>query len=116
MINDHSERLFLSGDVAGSLKKSCNELKQKKYLKSNILDRSLDAVSDEINQDYFESVKRADRHDQFIEKIPSEAVVGWVDFIVNTMELSILLGIVGLIFIVSDLKISTCTLASATGL
>ncbi|MCK5311717.1 MAG: hypothetical protein KAJ62_06385 [Desulfobacteraceae bacterium] len=38
--------------------------------------------------------------DQFIKKIPSEAVVGWVDFIVNTMELSILLGIVGLICII----------------
>ena len=38
--------------------------------------------------------------DQFIKKIPSEAVVGWVDYIVNTMELSILLGILGLLCII----------------
>jgi hypothetical protein len=38
--------------------------------------------------------------DQYIEKIPSEFLVDWVGFIVNTMELSIVLGIVGLIFII----------------
>ena len=38
--------------------------------------------------------------DQFIEKIPYEAVAGWIDYIVNSMELSILLGIIGLICII----------------
>ncbi len=38
--------------------------------------------------------------DKYIEKISFEAVASWVDYIVNTMELSILLGIVGLICII----------------
>ena len=38
--------------------------------------------------------------DEYIEKISSEVVLDWVDFIVNTMELFILLGIIGLVFII----------------
>ena len=37
--------------------------------------------------------------DPYIEKISYESIADWLDFIVNTMELSILLGIIGLICI-----------------
>ena len=38
--------------------------------------------------------------DPYIEKIPYESVANGIDYIVNTMELSILLGIIGLICII----------------
>jgi hypothetical protein len=38
--------------------------------------------------------------DPYIEKIPYKSVFDWVYFIVNTMELYILLGIIGLICII----------------
>lgn len=51
MMNDHSERLFLSGDpVEMSLRKSFEELKSKNYIKSRIIDESFDSILTEIDE------------------------------------------------------------------
>jgi len=74
MINDHSERLFLSEDIEKSLFQSIDELKQKKYLKNRILDNSLDYIIEEIRQDYFEKYRSYDRLTRFFFFIIQEGI------------------------------------------
>jgi hypothetical protein len=60
MMNDYSERLFLSKEPAVSLKDSLNVLSKKNYLSANIVQNSVDYLIEEISKNF---IKRYENYD-----------------------------------------------------
>lgn len=56
-VNDHSERLFTTEDVRGSILQSIEELKKHNYLKAEIMDRSAEELIRYFETTYFEKYK-----------------------------------------------------------
>lgn len=57
MMNSHSERLFLSGNINDSLSESFKEIKQKNYINNKIIDDSFDHIYHDIDQRFFQKYK-----------------------------------------------------------
>jgi len=74
MINDYSEKLFLSDNPEKVLKEIFNDIKEKKYLHNEIIEQSFDEIWTELKKEYFDKYKNYDKVLRFFFFILNEGV------------------------------------------
>lgn len=74
MMNDYSEKLFLSDNPESTLKEIFADIEKKGYLKSEIIDSSFNSVWNELNSGYFNKHKNRDKVLRFFFFIIQEGV------------------------------------------
>lgn len=74
MINDYSEKLFLSDNPEKELKNIFESIKRKNYLKKEIIESSYDDVWNELKKEYFDKYDKYDKILRFFFFILQEGV------------------------------------------
>jgi hypothetical protein len=74
MMNDYSEKLFLSDSPKSAFEEIIKDAKRKKYLADNIIDENSNEVFEKIYTDYFEKYKKYDKILRFFFFIINEGV------------------------------------------
>ena len=74
MMNDYSEKLFLSDNPKGTLKEIFADIEKKEYLKREIIESSFESIWNELNSDYFTKYKNRDKVLKFFFFIIQEGV------------------------------------------
>jgi hypothetical protein len=74
MMNDYSEKLFLSDKTEDILKDIFEDIKKKEYIKPEIIDNSFKEIWNELNRDFFEKYNKYDKVLRFFFFIIQEGV------------------------------------------
>jgi asparagine synthetase B (glutamine-hydrolysing) len=74
MMNDYSEKLFLSDNPESVLKEIKEDIKKKNYIKSEIIESSYEEIRDELFKNYFDKYEKYDKVYRFFFFIINEGV------------------------------------------
>jgi hypothetical protein len=74
MMNNYSEKMFLSNDPLSTLKESIKELSLKNYISENVVKQSAEYLIEEVNSKYIQKFKKYDSATRFFFFILNEGV------------------------------------------